>query len=268
MSHDRTYDAYSQAVKRAVSPEAIAEDAARSQPSNKFTQHGDHWQPAAFPGFTIITPPFVDDVVNHALYVQLADIQQALLQQLGTASIGLLPVSSLHLTLADLVSQAAYAPYRDHPARQEHLRQALARIFAAHVASKSPQLAIQGLSAYGTAVTVVLQFVSQTDYAEVTRLREAIYTQLPDVAWSAPFTAHISLFYKQFADDAGRSILAHTLQTMNHTTDWSAFPAFTMHRVDVRYFDDMTAYTGERTWPVFRFPGASSSPKSATDTCR
>ncbi len=252
MNPDLSYEQYQGQLAELVGPAGIAVDAARSSPSEKFAWCEGWWRAEPFHGVTIITPPFVDDPVNHPLYVALADFQQALVLRLGVADIGLLPVSSLHLTVADLLYAKAYDPYRLDSGRAAELRAQIAGVFDSVGPMPVPRWRVRGLSAFGAGVTAVLDCPAAADYHNVIRLRAAIY-DLPVVSHPGPFTAHISFFYLQHTDPASGQRLAAVLNAMNRAVDWGALPAFQMRRAEMRAFRDMMAYTRGPDWPVYEF---------------
>lgn len=251
LNPDLSYEVYEARIAGLVSPGGIAADAADSSPSRKFVRHDSGWQPEPFHGVTVITPPCADDTVNHGLYVALADLQQAVIQRFGLADIGLLPVSSLHMTVADLLYAADYRPYRQDADRASDLHQQIAGVFESVGRMPVQAWRVRGLSAFGAGVTAVLD-CAPDDYQRLMRLRAAIY-DLPGVAHPGTFTAHISFFYRQYTDPAVGARLAGILTALNHQVDWQALPAFQVYRAELRAFADMAAYSRQPGWPVYVF---------------
>jgi len=215
-----------------------------------------------FPGYSVITPPAGEDSENSALYTNLHQCQQRLLEELNPGSIVALPVDSFHLTVADLIWNSAFRDASNqNPAFEEQLRQRIADCF---VASK-PTLAggppvrwiVLGWMVMTRAVGVCLAPSDENSYKQILEFRRSIYQNPNLIALGIEqqyhLTAHITLGY---FGDAGPSLerdrLCALVSELNE--QWLDKPQkLTVHRAELRKFDDMTRYYREPDWPVFEF---------------
>lgn len=252
MTGHLSYDEYQQNVAHCVSPGGITVDVAKTTPAARFERTDSGWQAAPYRGLTIITPPFIDDPDNRVLYVNLADVQQQLVQDLGLDIVGLVPVSSFHITVTGLVSGDAYPPFEDASAREELFAQ-VRKAFANTAGLPAPVLRVVGLAAFGPMISAVLDFSHEADYRNVLRLRDAIYESTGSLRKASPYTAHVTLLYKTFAEDADKVRVSGVLQRHNTAIEWPRLPLFAMRRVELRSFPDMTHYVRDSDWPVYRF---------------
>ena len=218
--------------------------------------------PVPFPGYSVITPPAGEDLDNAALYTNLHECQQQLLQELNPGSIVPLPVDSFHLTVADLIWDSAFRDACSHnPEFEEQLRQRMADCFAA----SKPGLAggppirwlVLGWIVMTRAVGVCLAPADENSYKQIVEFRRSIY-QNPDlialgIEQQYHFTAHITLGY---FGDIGPSLERASLCTLLSDLDeqWLDTPQeLKVHRAELRKFDDMMSYNRGPDWPVLEF---------------
>ncbi len=255
MTANLSYASYQQQLAHGISPSGVARYVAQTAPTVRFGLTAAGWRAQPYAGIAIITPPFIDDPVNHAAYVALADIQQQFILDLGLDIIGLLPVSSLHLTVTGLVSGDSYLPFAE-PAARAALFAQVRMAFANTAGIPAPALRFKGLCPFGPVIAAVLDFVHEGDYLNLLRLRDAIYQHTGELPKPAPFTAHVTLLHKTFTGDAEKVRATEAIHRVNADIPWQALPPFNLHRAEVRFFPDMTRFTREADWPVYRFaPG-------------
>lgn len=242
-------------------PEAYRSQIQHIQESSKFQPQPEGTRQAvAFPGYTIITPPYQDDSEN-AFYAKLQAYQQQLLQlPLEANLIVPVPSESFHLTLADLIWDSAY---RDaclqNPQFEEDLRLCIAEIFQQYQKttkkSANPILwQMLGLVIMPRAIGVCLVPQDESCYEQIINFRRTIYQNPQLVALGIEqhyhFTAHITLgYFGEISSDLDRTNLSTMLSELNQ--QWLGnSPEFLVNSAELRKFDDMTRYYRQPNFPV------------------
>ncbi|MGL5065525.1 MAG: DUF1868 domain-containing protein [Microcoleus sp.] len=215
-----------------------------------------------FPGYSAITPPAGEDSANSALYTNLHECQQQLLQELNPGSIVPLPVDSFHLTVADLIWNSAFRDASSHnPEFEKQLRQRMADSFAAskpELASSPPiRWLVLGWIVMTRAVGVCLAPADENSYKQIVEFRRSIYQNHDLIALGIEqqyhLTAHITLgYFGDVGPNLKRDRLCSVLCDLNDR--WLDKPQqLSVKRVELRKFEDMTRYDREPDWPVFEF---------------
>jgi hypothetical protein len=260
---DDTYQTYVNRVARMTLLDSYKSQVEHIQESPKFNPDAIGVRvPVPFPGYSVITPTAAEDSQNAALYTNLHQCQQQLLQELNPGSLVALPPDSFHLTVADLIWNSAFRDASDkNPEFEGQLRQRIANCFEA----TKPALAdgppirwiVLGFMVMTRAVGVCLAPTDEHSYKQILELRRSIY-QNPDlIALSIEqqyhFTAHITLGY--FGDtgpNLERNRLCAVASELNDR--WLDAPQeLSVHRLELRKFEDMNTYNREPDWPVFEF---------------
>lgn len=233
------------------------------QSSPKFSPNAaGAWEPKAFPGYTVVTPPGSEDSANPRFYGALADLQQKLAALLPAPFGLLLPPASFHLTLADLIWDGAYAQAVQRDADyetklQDYLRETFAQQ-APKVSTGEPIL-LQGLGlmVMTRAIGICLAPHTEADYDRLIGVRRAVY-QNPNlfalgIEQQYHFTAHITLgYFGQLPDQIDTVALSAALEDLNKEFLENA-PEFTLDLVEMRKFDNMHTYRRQPDWPTLQF---------------
>jgi hypothetical protein len=259
---DDNYQTYLNRVTRMTLPEAYRFQVQNIQESYKFQPRPTGGRQAvSFPGYTIITPPGEEDAQNSDFYTNLKECQEYLVQQMPPDLMVMLPLSSFHLTLADLIWDDAYRHASEKPEYEEHLRHAIAQSFGQSqplVSGGNPiRWQLMGLMVMPRAMGVCLVPADEQSYERIVKLRRAIY-QNPDlialgIEQQYHFTAHITLgYFGEIPSDLDRDRLSTLFSDYN--LQWLDRPQeFQVHRGELRKFDDMTRYYRESDWPTLEF---------------
>lgn len=259
---DDTYQAYVNRVARMTLLDSYKSQVEHIQESPKFKpDEAGRRTPVPFPGYSVITPPAGEDAENAAFYSNLHSLQQRLLQEIAEGAIVPLPPDTFHLTVADLIWNSAFRDASNkNPEFEEQLRSRMADRFAAckPLSGGSPiRWIVLGLMVMTRAVGVCLAPTDENSYKQILEFRRSIY-QNPDlialgIEQQYHFTAHITLAY--FGDtgpNLDRARLCALLSELNE--QWLDTPQeLSVHRVELRKFDDMTTYLRQPDWPVFEF---------------
>jgi len=260
---DDNYQTYLNRVARMTLPETYSSQLQHIQESPKFQPHlSSHSRQAVpFPGYTAITPPAEEESQNFALYQNLAVCQQQLQLRLESELIVPVPPASFHLTLADLIWDSAYHYAKENPEFEVQLRSTIAQIFRQYrqsIAQTSPmQWQMLGLIVMPRAIGVCLVPQDEDSYKRVLEFRRRIYQ---DPSLSAlgieqhyHFTAHITLgYFGSLPPDLERDRFIALLSELNQ--QWLELPTqLSIHRAELRKFDDMTRYYREPNWSVLDF---------------
>ena len=246
-------------------PESYQAQVQYLQPSPKFQRSpdGNGYQPAPFPGYTIITPPWSDETLNQEFYQPLQALQRELTKQFTADQWMALPPSSFHLTLADLIWDGAYRIADEDPAFQPKLRESINQSFEMCQSLVSQERVsswqMVGLILMPRAIGVALLPKDQDSYDRVVHLRRAIYQNSALMALGIEqqyhFTAHITLgYFGEAIAQSERDFIGPLLTDLNQT--WSqqdALKTFQVQRAELRQFSDMSNYVREPDWPHLSF---------------
>jgi hypothetical protein len=245
-------------------PEAHRSQAQHIQESYKFQPNSGLRQATSFPGYTLISPPAEEESENSAFYAQLQAYQQELLQlPVNGDLIVPIPPGSFHLTLADLIWDSAYLDACEkNPNFDEELHSCLAEIFQQYqqlMTNRNHPIQWQmlGLMLMPRAVAVCLVPKDERCYEEIIQFRRTIYQNPKLIALGIEqhyhFTAHFTLgYFGEISSDLDRTNFSTMLSELNQ--QWRLnLPEFSIHRVELRKFDDMTRYYRQPDWPVLGF---------------
>jgi len=261
---DDNYQTYLNRVARMMLPEAYKAQTQHIQESYKFHAQSGVRKPTAFPGYSLITPPAVEDQPNSALYAQL-QLYQAELFKLITNNdlIVPLPADSFHLTLADLIWDSAFLhACEKNPQFAEDLNSCLSEAFEQYQQLTSQNnlpitWQLLGLTIWPRAIAVVLVPKDENSYEEIIQFRRNIYQNPKLISLGIEqhyhFTAHITLgYFGEISPDLDRIKLANMFSDFNQ--NWSPeVRDFSIQRVELRKFDDMTHYYRQPDWTSLDF---------------
>ncbi len=243
-------------------PEAYQSQVQYIQPSPKFFRDpAGQIQPADFPGYTIISPPWVDDTDNQGFYQHLEGYQQRVLHQLEPGLVIPVPAQSFHFTLADLIWASAYDHATENPDFETQLHQRVADSFhkseALVQAEKPIYWQVIGLFLRTRALGVCLVPKDEDSHNRVIELRRMIYQNSDLIGLGIEqqynFTAHITLgYFGEVAATVERESLAEQLIQLNEV--WlEDEQTMQVQRAELRKFDDMTRYYRQPDWPSVTF---------------
>lgn len=244
-------------------PEAYQSQVQYIQPSPKYHADADGViQPADFPGYTIISPPWIDDAKNHDFYHHLESYQQRVLEQLAPGLVIPVPAQSFHFTLADLIWASAYRDAIEAPDFEPQLQTRVAESFQksrSTVQSEKPiYWQVIGVFLRTRAIGVCLVPKDEDGYNRVVELRRMLY-QNPDlialgIEQQYNFTAHITLgYFGEPAATMDRDRLADQLIQLNEWWLEAGAQDIWVHRADLRKFDNMTQYYRNSDWTTISF---------------
>lgn len=257
-SVDDLYMDYINRMARLALAETYGSQLAYAQPSAKYRKSDAGAVPEPFPGYSVITPPGPEDPHNESVYSELAALQGQLNRQLP-GLLGLLPAHSFHLTLADLIWDDAYRAAAELPDFHSKLQQAIAYSLQdynhRYARPNEPCLwQILGLVAMPRAIGVGLAPKTEAAYRQVLDLRRAIYQNRNLMALGIEqqyhLTAHITLGYfteQVTATDPGQ--IQGVITALNDSWQAQSAQMFCVGAVELRQFEDMTAFRREADWP-------------------
>lgn len=259
---DESYQVYINRVARMTLPEAYRSQVQNIQASPKFQQSEEGYRAAGFPGYSVITPPCIDDPENSEFYQQLQGLFHQLLQQFPIEQLIPLPPDSFHMTLADLIWDSAYRHANTQPDFQDKLQRCIQDSFEqCHSAVQKNRPAhwqVLGLVIMPRALGVCLVPKEEESYDRVLNLRRAIYQNPTLIGLGVDqqyhFTAHITLgYFGADVTEIDRDRLSAILTELND--QWLSTDAspFVIDRAELRKFDDMTHYYRKPEWAVLNF---------------
>jgi len=215
-----------------------------------------------FPGYTIITPPGQeDDAQNQPLFKVLEQTQKQLNEHLGQDLFALVPASSFHVTLADLIWDGAYRHAAGDARFETQLRDRLQQIFqqCAPIQENKPiQFQALGLMVMTRAVAICLAPTDEYSYERILKFRRSIYQNRDLIGLGIEqqyyFTPHITLGYFGTAPtDEQRLKMGDIFIDLNQQWLDQNPHLYYVTRAELRKFDDMTRYYREPDWAVFQF---------------
>lgn len=215
-----------------------------------------------FPGYTIITPPGEEDAAaNQPLFAAIEQIQKQLSEQLGNDLFAVLPPSSFHLTLADLIWDSAFRHAAEDPNFETQLRDRLHQIFhvCAPIREQKPILfQALGLMVMTRAVAICLAPTDEYSYDRILKFRRTIYQSSELIGLGIEqqyyFTPHITLGYFGTAPtEEQRQQLGDIFINLNQQWLDQDPQIYSVNRAELRKFDDMTRYYRELDWAAFEF---------------
>ena len=232
------------------------------QPSPKFKKLiNGQVEAANFPGYSVITPPWEKDSQNSNFYKRLRQCQEQLIELLGTSLMIPIPSNSFHFTLADLIWESAFTnAIQINPQFEEKLRSCIAESFQSlSITANGHQVRWQifGIIVMTRAVGVCLVPKDESSYEQVLRLRRSIYQNRNFIALGIEqqyhLTAHVTLgYFREIPSNLDISVLADRISELNH--QWlEPTSEISVHRGELRKFDNMISYYRESDWPVVDF---------------
>ena len=262
---DDAHSTYLNRIAQMASPQAYHSQVKLIQGSEKFDYlPSGNARVVSFPGYTIMTPPQIDDAINAQFYLRLHDYQRQLLAlEVDQPLFVPLSLSSFHLTLADLIAGVAYKNACDRDADYDaKLHACIRTIFHEYQQQYAPsQIPIKwhlhSLMVMPKAIGVALVPVDFNDYEPIINFRRWIYQnpQLSalDVAQRYHFTAHITLgYFLSRPTELNCDRLADKLIDLNQS--WlNTAPEFVINRAELRRFDDMTCFSRCSNWVTLEF---------------
>ena len=261
---DDNYQVYVNRVVRATLPETFQSQVQHIQPSPKFEQQSDGTvKPSAFPGYTVITPPWADDHQNTAVYTHLQQYQQQILDKLEQNLLIPVPAESFHFTLADLIWANAFDHANEDPTFERRLNDCVAESFLkseAYVQGEKPiYWQIIGLFLRTRSLGVCLVPREQDSYDRVIQLRRTLYQNSDLIGLGVEqqynFTAHITLgYFSEATTSADGDRLSQALIELNNQwLESDEMHDVGLYRAELRKFDDMTRYYREPDWATLEF---------------
>lgn len=258
---DETYQTYINRVARLTLPATYQSQLQHIQESPKFKPLPDGSRQAVpFPGYTVSSPPWVEESESSAFYTPLKELQQQLLQQLDPGLIVLVPPDSFHLTFADLIWESVYRDMeRQNPDFDQQLRDRIRESFQQYSKAYSNGTPIcwqlLGIMIRPRAIAVCLAPEDENAYKQMLEVRRAIYQNSGLIALGVEqqyhFTAHITLgYFGEISPDLDRDRIADTLSELNQQTLKEEGVPLCVRQVELRKFDDMMRYYREPDWPV------------------
>lgn len=260
---DENFQTYLNRAMRMTLPETHRTQVQHIQESPKYEPDPTTGLKAVpFPGYTIITPPGQDDVAeNQPLFMALEQVQKQLIEQLGADLFALVPASSFHVTLADLIWDGAYRHATEDPSFEPQLRDRLGQIFqeCTPIQENKPiPFQVLGLMVMTRAVAVCLAPTDEHAYDRILKFRRSIYQNHDLIGLGIEqqyyFTPHITLGYFGSAPTPDQRLAMGDIFVNLHQQWLEQEPQlYSVARAEVRKFDDMTRYYREPDWAVFQF---------------
>lgn len=259
---DENYQTYLNRAMRLTLPETYRSQVQHIQESPKFRPHPEKGREAVpFPGYSIITPPAIEESENQAIYTSLTHYQQQLIDKLDRNLFAPVPPDSFHLTLADLIWDSAYRDASENPDFEGKLRNCIEQIFQQCQpmgGGKSIGFQAIGLMVMTRAITVCLVPKEEHAYDQLLNFRRAIYQNHGLIGLGIEqqyyLTPHITLgYFGEIPSGDALTALGDTFIELNQQWLDQEPQEFWVHRAELRKFDNMTRYYREPDWAVFNF---------------
>ena len=258
---DESYQDYINRVARLTLPSTCSMQLQTIQKSPKFM----NGKATSFPGYSIITPPALEDAANKNFYHQVETLQQQLSQQLESDFFIPLPSESFHLTIADLIWDDSYRQVvAANPNFDQELRQQISASFQQYQESapNNKPLAWQlwGVVIRPRAIMACLVPKDQESYESIIKLRRSIYQNAGliglGIEQQYDLTAHITLgYFGKVPPSLNRDRLCIVFSQINDRLVESELAEFTIAQAQLRKFEDMIQYNREADWATVKFSG-------------
>ncbi|NBD34167.1 MAG: DUF1868 domain-containing protein [Cyanobacteria bacterium] len=261
---DEAYQKYVEQVGRLSQPTLYPTQLKNIQESPKF-QRDDQGrvEAQAFPGYSVVTPPYEEDTGNEGFYHHLAQTQKRLLSQLPQDFILPVPPASFHVTLADLIWGDEFArAVGKNPEFETQLRHQIGISFEKYqkenYVSKPLQWQLLGLIIRPRAIVVGLLPKDENSYQQVIQLRRAIYQNQGLLSLGLEqhyhFLAHVTLgYFGKVPLASEQDEISATLTAINDQWLEADPKILTIYRAELRKFFDMTAFNRQPDFPVVTF---------------
>lgn len=254
---NETYQDYINRVTRLVLPATHSLLLQNIQHSPKF----EKGQPVPFPGYSVITPPGEEDSVNIEFYRQLTTVQQQLERLIDPDLLVLLPPSSFHVTLADLIWDNSYRQaVKENPEFEAQLNEQIKASFQSYqeniTINKPITWQLLGLSIRPRAILVCLVPTDRESYEPIIQLRRSIYQNAAliglGIEQQYDFTAHLTLgYFSEITENLDRDRLGKIISQLNDSLLAKEAPILTIERAELRKFDTMFDYYRQPDWATF-----------------
>lgn len=244
-------------------PESFHTQVKNIQESYKFKPQNGERIPADFPGYTLITPPAKEDTKNDDFYNQMETYQRSLLKSIPSDLIVPLPAATFHVTIADLIWDNAFIHATEkNPQFEKELNSCLSDLFDQYKQlraniNKPISWQMLGLIVMPRALAVCLIPKDEHCYDEIIQLRRLIYQNRTlmglGIEQNYHFTAHVTLgYFGKIPADLDKKKLSNSLSDLNQ--EWLLnFPEISIHRAELRKFDNMTKYYRQPEWANLDF---------------
>ncbi len=252
---DDNYQNYINRVAPTILPKAHQYQLANIRQSAKF----DSGKPVSFPGYTVMTPTSEDDRENYNFYHQLELLQQQLLATVSPDLIALVPPSTFHVTIADLIWDNDYRDaVKKNPQFPNQLQDTITHSFQEYKSAFSPSKPLKfrllGLTVFPRAVIVSLIPDCEEDYNQIISLRRCIYQNPSLMALGIEqqynFTAHVTLgYFEKIPTEVEQESLVSILDDLNQQWLEKESPILMIKKVELRKFEDMITYILEQNYP-------------------
>lgn len=255
---EMNYKNYIKFVEDIIGADTIRYIAGQVRALGKFQiSNSGQWEPFSHAGYTIITPPFTDDIENEGFYKKLIAIREELSRHMVSPKILAAPVSALHMTVARLVSGDVLESIRQD-AYEETVFSALEQVFSKIAAPGYLQFVVKGISIlpHGI-VAAIVSPVTEYDYQCLQTFRNYIYDDKLlanlGIERKRVFKGHFTLFYIEGElSENDRRYIADLISYINNKF-FNAPLQYTLARAEVRKFDNYLSFYRKNMWPVFEF---------------
>jgi hypothetical protein len=265
---DESYHTYLNRVAKLTLPATYESQIGTVQESPKFKPDANGIrQPVAFPGYSVVAPPALEDTANKGFYGDLFECQTELAKRLEPDSIVCVDPDSFHITFADLIWDSALkSALAANGEFEQKLCDRVRDSFDLYANSRLPEEGetpppstpvkwqIMGFTVRPRAIEVSLVPKDAESYQRVVNLRRAIYQSSSLIRLGIEqqyyFTAHVTLAYFGNVDRSfDRVAICDILQDYNMR--WIDRPQeMLLHRAELRKFTDMSNYIRQPEWPT------------------
>lgn len=245
-------------AQNAIKNETIRQAVDQVETLGQFKKNaGDFWEPAAYAGYTMITPTFGDDAANRDSLNKLLMVKRELSDTINPSKIVEAPNTALHMTLARLVSGETFEKNR-LSIRENEFFNVFTQLFnTLHIAGLM-KFEIKGLVVFRQGVVAaVVSPAGEDDYKSLQLFRDSVYSNEELIRFGVErrrgFHGHISLFYIEEELSGGeKDVLAGAITEANRTCFSKPLP-YTVAYAQIRKFDNFLRFYRGDNWPVYRF---------------
>lgn len=251
-----SYTEYKEHAENIISDEGIRQAALTVKPLGKFIKTSSlSWEPLYYPGYTVITPTFPDDIDNLDSYFTIIKAKGELSDHLDVSKYVESPSHALHMTVARLISGNMFLENIEG-IREHDFIEAVKAFSEYNKVKAGLKFEIKGVTVFPSGVIAAVVSTSyEDDYNALQCLRDIIYNDITlrrfGVERKRGFSGHITLFYVEDSlENKEKEKLIEAVTKTNSKYFKEPVP-FTIKRAELRRFNNFMEFHRNENMPFF-----------------
>ena len=271
---DLSFAEYTDRQFRELEPDRLMERAMALRPSGNYKYVGASalpeennagrrpgWLPQSYPGFAVVS--MVEENPGNSPLPQLVRALQLQLMERcpWEESIYLLPASSFHQTVANMLSEERFLQGIVRAGLEPEFPRMVAKAFTGIPVGcthgRTLPMRLIGIGIFGTALGLLGVFEDETAYRRIVDFRAGFYSNSAlsalDVRMTRPFIGHITLAYiERELSPRQREQLAVAVSAINDSLE-AAAPSFNLSVTGLRRYHHLSSFFRNEDFPRYHF---------------